>query len=121
MIGAIAIAAIKLNATVETRIRKTIQEEMQLQDVKDSVRIARLESKFRYVVFQLDTAQRNNFDRFVLNNTQDIKAQNRLLREMNERQKQQNYQFLFDRLERRPDTLLKKNLCRDWSNQNSTL
>lgn len=121
MIGAIAIAAVKLNATVETRIRKTIQEEMQLQDVKDSVRIARLESKFRYVVFQLDTAQRNSFDRFILNNTQDIQAQNRLLREMNERQKKQTYMYLFDQIERQPDTLLKKNLCRDVSNRANTL
>lgn len=121
MIGAIAVAAIKLNTTIETKIRKTIQDEMQIQDVKDSVRIAKLESKFRYVVFQLDTAQRNNFDRFVLNNTQDIEAQNRILREMNERQKKQNYQFLFDQIERQPDTLLKKNLCQQGSNPISTL
>lgn len=121
MIGAIAFAGIKLNSTVETKIRKTIQEEMKVQDVKDSVRIVRLESKFRYVVFQLDTAQRNNFDRFVLNNTQDIEAQNRILREMNERQKKQIYMYLFDQIERQPDTLLKKNLCQQGSNPISTL
>ena len=119
MIGAIGLAAIKLNTTIETKIRKTIQEEMKVQDMKDSTRIARLESKFRYVVFQLDTSQRNSFDRFVLNNTQDIEAQNRILREMNERQKKQVYMYMFEQV--RQDTLLKKNLCQQRYDQTNTL